>query len=413
MKTGRLSSPFLHSARFWATCLALATLAPQASAQDGFRSWSTVESPTIVTLTSVAYGNGRWLALGDSVFTSTDGSTWTEVLDHQGLPTSFEIWGRLRFIHDRFVMEGAWRQSLDGKTWTDFPVPADRTTLAVSHADGKWVCVGGSGLFATAETPGNWTINSVGLTSDAIQSLVFLNGTWHAFAHQSIGMRPFSSPDGVNWSIQSIATGQWFANLETGEIRKSDGSIETVAVGTTNTSNLVIVRSSQGSATLESRDRATFGRLVFRRSGKIDDPNGVRREWVNIEYCCGNQKGPQIYTLSTPGETPRIESLNTTNDLFDLAAGPDSMIAVGAGGMIRRYGTQPSELPPVLSADIQNSVEISWQGRTGASYMIQESPDGQTWTNSLPTTLPGRASIMKWNTPVGSNPRRLFRVQEF
>ena len=413
MKLSALSLPLSRFLRARITSAFAAFLISHADAQNTFRTWMNVESPTTATLTDVAYGNGLWLATGETVVTSADGLTWREIVDPKGLPAEKESWGELRYVHDRFILHGAWKQSQDGTNWTDFPVPEGRTALSVGYANGKWVCVGGGGLFASATTPGDWTIHSVGLTSDPIQHLVYLNDTWHAFSHLSYGMRAFNSSDGENWSFQAVAMDQWFSSLEPGEIRKPDGSVESVAVGTTNTQTMVIVRNSRGLATLESRTRSTYGSLIFRGSGEIGSPNGVRREWVNIHSWNGEPVGPYVYTLSTTEETPRIENANTTNDLHDAATGPDAMIAVGEGGVIRRYGTRQSDAPPILAADIQNSVEISWQGNAGASYMIQESLDGQTWTNALPTPLPGKTSLMKWNTPTSAQPRRLFRVQQF
>lgn len=384
-----------------------------ASAEEIPRSWEIVSSPSTAALYTVCYGNGRWLALGGGVITSNDGVTWQKIADVQGLPTDPELWGRLRFVHDRFLMQGAWKQSLDGKTWTDFPVPTGRTMHAVEFAGGRWVCVGEGGLFAVAEEPGRWTVSGAALTSNTLEHLVYLNGTWHAFSFQSNGMRPFSSVDGLNWTIQPLVSASWFSSLETGEITQTDGSVESVAVGTTNTSAFVIVRSSDGLAVLESRQRTSFGRLEFRRSFDGAAGDRIRREWVNVEYCCYNQSGPQVHTLTTVNETPVLESLVTTNDLLDVSAGPDAMIAVGTGGLIRRYPTRQTQLAPILTAEIRNAVEISWQGKMGASYMIQESADGETWTNSLPSTLAGAATTMKWTTPVGASPGRLFRVQEF
>jgi uncharacterized delta-60 repeat protein len=73
---------------------------------------------------------------------------------------------------------------------------------------------------------------------------------------------------------------------------------------------------------------------------------------VNLEYCCSNQRGPQAFSLGASGEPGILENINSSNDILAMATGPGAMIAVGKGGLIRRYPTIVSpEAPAVVASD--------------------------------------------------------------
>lgn len=410
-------------------CLLLASLpcfCRHAAAQNP-RTWEVVPSPTTVSLTAVSYGNGYWLALSplygpggvpqpQTVLRSSDGLTWQPLENVSGLeipPNTFSL--PLTFLNGRFLLKmlsdldtNIWKQSSDGQTWTDFPLPAGFRVNDVTYANGLWVCVGFPGLIARATNPGDWIPDSTALTSGSVDNVIYLGGHFHAFARSS-GLQEFSSADGVTWTIQPTTSGVSFDRIETGEIELPAGAVESVVVGTSNSYSCYIGRPSGARIVWETRTRTTFGRLHYRRSADATRPGSSRREWVTPNPT--TQQRPVVYTLSAPGETPVTEDPATLNNLNALAAGPDAMIAVGNGGLIRRYptGLPAPSAPPDLT--IRAAVELKWKSKAGASYQIEESTDNTSWQLAIPSALPGNGLDMRWTAPQSAD-RKFYRVRE-
>ncbi len=295
-------------------------------------------------LNAVSYGNGTWLALGTDqgiVLRSTDGIVWEETAVSSGPPAGVTA---LRFLHDRFIAKGLslWKQSFDGVTWSDFPIPPGSVVNDVTFARGSWVCVGAAGLFASAQEPGEWEINQSATTSSPVHRVIYLGGRFHAYSYWSTGMQPFSSRDGHTWTIHPQTKGVWFDHLEHGQIERAGGSVEAVVVGTLQGGAYHIGRAAGEALAWETgRREGVFGRLIYRRSADAAGPGLARREWVSLASSRGHSArgGLPVFSLRTAGEAPVFENTDTLNGILAVAAGPGAMIAVGTGGLIRRYPT--------------------------------------------------------------------------
>lgn len=349
---------------------------PSLRAQENSRIWEVIPSPTTLHLTSVHYGNGVWLAFSrgkNEIYRSTDGINWQRLNNVSGFPTP-DWQFQARFIDGRFLVRdpdenyttNRWRQSVDGQVWTDFPVPAGYRVNDIAYANGRWVCVGSPGLFASAEQPGNWTVAGSALTSMSVDLVIYAGERFHAFSRGNSRLDAFSSTDGVEWTLLPSTPSIWFDYLEHGEIERANGSVESVFIGTTNSATYVVGRVSGDRFTWEHRTRTTFGRLIYRRSADATRPGLSRREWVNLGHCCPNRNGPQVYSLRASGETPIMEDRVSLNDFFGMAAGPDAMIGVGTGGLIRRYPTGLAAPALPLDLAIRPAVELKWKSKTGA-----------------------------------------------
>lgn len=391
------------------------------------RTWEIVPSPTNVSLSSLSYGNGYWLALSNlfgpggisqplTIPRSADGLNWQRLENVSGLDFPPEVFQfQFRFLNGRFLISSfispestIWKQSADGQTWTDFPVPTGYRVNDITYADGVWVCVGFPGLFARAAVPGNWTPDGSSLTSSSVDQVIHFGGHFHAFTRGS-GLQAFSSPDGITWTIQQNSPGVSFDRPEFGEIELPNGTVESVVVGTSNTSSCYIGRASGARVIWETRSRPTYGKLIYRRSADAGRPGFSRREWVTLYS--SSDPGPAVYTLAAPGETPVTEDRATFNSFISMAAGPDAMIAVGNGGVIRRYPTGlPAPAAP-LDLTIRPAVELKWKSKAGASYQIEESTDNLLWQLAIPSSLPGNGLDMKWTAPQ-AGAKRFYRVRE-
>src|SRR5262245_43004349 len=114
----------------WLYCLRLGTvvtavIGSETSRGDPLDTWNQVyQSPSYVTLSQVAWGNGLFVALGSSGIntvseTSSDGTNWVM---HQSGPAAT----RLAYGNDLFVALGfaGPSTSTDGVNWTIQPSPA-------------------------------------------------------------------------------------------------------------------------------------------------------------------------------------------------------------------------------------------------------------------------------------------------
>ncbi|HYE30809.1 MAG TPA: immunoglobulin domain-containing protein [Methylomirabilota bacterium] len=123
-----------------------------AASTDSF-TWN--RRPTLGGLRQVAFGNGRFVALSTTGVsgTSTDGLQWTI---RTNLPAQMNV---LAFGGGRFVAAGAAGKtafSTDGLTWTEKASGATETFTAITYANGKFVAVGQGGSITSADGE-TWT----------------------------------------------------------------------------------------------------------------------------------------------------------------------------------------------------------------------------------------------------------------
>ncbi|HWB01954.1 MAG TPA: hypothetical protein VG796_02950 [Verrucomicrobiales bacterium] len=389
------------------------SFAARLPAQENSRTWEVVQSPTTSNLNAICYGNGAWLILGEGageVYRSSNGIAWQKVPSSIGAPIDGFV---PKFLDGRFIVNtrnASWRESVDCQTWTPFPLPAGVKVNDLTYAAGTWVCVGNGGITAYAKTPGNWTVNrSVDIYS-SLHSVIYLGGRFHAF--NLWGSGTFSSVDGITWNVRTSTYDIEAQRLEIGEIENADGSVEPVVVA--GSAEECMVGKADGKELVwEPRNLGREpGHLIYRRSADATRPGRSRREWVALEPWGGGpaQTGPRVYTLRESGEAPILENRATLNPFLAMAAGPDAMIAVGAGGVIRRYPTGPLPAAPGLNLTLRGEVEIKWESTVGVSYRIEESTDLNRWETANSAPLMGTGAAMIWTAPQ-SKGRRFFRLQ--
>ncbi|MBL9127059.1 MAG: hypothetical protein JNL97_05405, partial [Verrucomicrobiales bacterium] len=183
---------------------------------DGIE-WSVSDSGTPRDLADIAFGGGRFVAVGHRAnvsiaLVSSDGLEWTTTLSRtNGSPTSpgnLDL-DRVAAGTGGFVAIGAGSSALfsvDGETWTEHPLGQVILRGGVAFGDGRWAAGGfalsESRAFTTAlstSTDGmQWTNRTAGVSSATQNGIAFGDGVYVAVGSDA---RIARSTNGVDWSL--------------------------------------------------------------------------------------------------------------------------------------------------------------------------------------------------------------------
>ncbi len=162
------------------------------------------------TWASVTFGNGMFVAVGDSaeavtpVMTSSDGMNWT--------PRSTELnyWKSVTYGAGVFVAVayGGTHQvmtSPDGITWTPQSASGAFGWFSVTYGNGTFVAVSFDGKVMTSPNGAAWTTRTAPSAS-VWYSVAYGNGLFLAVAADNFVM---TSPDGITWTRPEAPRGAW------------------------------------------------------------------------------------------------------------------------------------------------------------------------------------------------------------
>jgi hypothetical protein len=189
-----------------------------------------------ISLSSIAYGNGTYVAVGDgtsapnvAVQTSPDGINWTS---RQADVTS--VWSGVTYGNGLFVAVGVdanWStgvamSSPDGINWTSVTLPANTVALtSITFGHGHFVAVG----YGLDQQTTQWTLFSpdgvswslgVGGSDGYWKSVTYGNGIFVATGQR--GSAPAfnnvmtSSDDGAHWTLRSTSQDQLWVSVAYG-----------------------------------------------------------------------------------------------------------------------------------------------------------------------------------------------------
>gem|GEM_PF-1572425 len=171
---------------------------------DGSR-WLSQTTPTRVNLSSVAYGQGKFVAVGfnGTILSSTNGVNW---VDRTTGSTTVQL-NSVTYGNGAFVAvgtSGAGRYSTDGENWISSATGA--TLKSVTFAKGLFVAVGDNGAIRTSVNGTNWTSRS-----SSPSTTEFLNAVQYAgdrfvavggLAGSGEGALVLHSQNGTNWTLE-------------------------------------------------------------------------------------------------------------------------------------------------------------------------------------------------------------------
>jgi len=186
------------------TLLALLLLAAASSFAQTESPWREVLPwPTTSVLDGVAYGDGRFVAVGEVALTSDDGVVWTPHDLPEWVKLNGVVWSGGQFVAVGTDSQlGVVATSLDGGTWSARPIAA--CPLYDVAGDGQAVVVAGGGLRTGALLAFSSDVESwVGPTlsgAEYVNVVAWGNGRWIAAA----GSTALSSSDGIEWAAVDL-----------------------------------------------------------------------------------------------------------------------------------------------------------------------------------------------------------------
>ena len=172
---------------------------PELGASPFRQVWTEQTSGTANNLSDVTYGQGLYVAVGQSstILTSPDGVTWTS----RSAPTSLSLIDDIAFANGVFVAAGLATSpiiySADGITWSIGSGTSPATAKGVAYGNSKWVVVASGAVYISTNNGASWTSTISIAALNNVTSLSFANGYFIASTSTPTLVR---SSDGLNWT---------------------------------------------------------------------------------------------------------------------------------------------------------------------------------------------------------------------
>jgi len=357
--------------------LSLAAFSPVSAAPAGI-DWQIVNYSLDLTWNSVAYGNGRFVAVaasgtGNRVMTSPDGIAWTV-----GASAADSSWSSVTYGNGRFVAvanSGTGNRvmtSPDGIAWTGRNAAAASGWSSVTYGNGRFVAVGSAGAVMTSTDGSTWTTSASPDVNLSWKSVTYGNGLFVAVANSGTGKRVMTSPDGITWTAYASAN-------------------DTLSWQSATYSNGLFVAVGSAGAVMTSTDGSSWAT----RTAAANDA------WRSVTY--GNGLFVAVGSAgavmtSTNGTTWTTRTAAAANNWTSVTYSNGLFAAVAATGSGNRIMTSPDgsawtaqTYPPDQAWDavtygnglfvaVACGVAISQVCNTSVGNRVMTSPDGLTWT---------------------------------
>ena len=350
--------------------------------------WTLYSVETNIAINGVAFGNGTFAAVGyrhpaqalylaelDFVLTSTDGMNWTERPTGQTNHLWNVAYGNGLFVAVGSTWPFSWPYidfmltSPDGVTWTPRTPPTNIGLSKISFGGDRFVAIGNADVVQTSIDGLNWNWSEFG-TGGLIQNVTFGAGLWIGVGFSAGGFSPtiiVSSPDAVNWTMRYTGGSEPGTYSPLTAVAYGNGYF--VAMGTD-------YAVSEVNLTVFSADGLTWERApdlpLMQRPTALLHANG---QFVAVgEF--GN------IATSQDGRTWTGRSRATSSNLRGIAYGDGTFVAVGNNGtnLTSAGGTFWTGHK---SGTDNNLREVTYAGgqfvAVGSGGTIVTSPNGADW----------------------------------
>lgn len=274
-----------------------------ATSPDGV-TWTYRAMPDTLHYSGVAYGNGLFVAIvtttASTCVTSPDGITWT----YRTMPSS-QIWNAVTYGGGQFVAVASGvsigATSPDGITWTQRAMSISASWCAIAYGNSMYVAVpSASGAVAASSPDGaTWTTRTLP-TSQAWSAVAYGNGVFVAVA-SAAGTAATSSPDGITWTARTIPTGTWKSVTFGNGVFVAVGSGGTNSAATSPDGVTWTARSLPSTGTWNSVTYAnsTFVAVKVTAAAAATSPDGVT--WTAQVVNVSNSTQPTADVYKSPG----------------------------------------------------------------------------------------------------------------
>jgi hypothetical protein len=290
-------------------------------------------SITSVNWVGVAYGNGKYVAIGNgstSVATSTDGIVWSVAAS-----ISANSWRSIAYGQSATIPNGLFvaigdtagvgnkiSTSPDGITWTARTAPADINYQSVCFGNGIFVAVANTGTgnrVMTSPDGITWT-TQVSAADNAWTSVVYGNGKFVAGSNTAgAGNRVMTgTSDGVTWTARN-ATDQHILGLAFGYLGNNSAKPLFVAGGNT---------AGAGNHIQTSTDGVTWGAKTSPVDGNVQCVVFVN----GVFLCIGASATVGLKMVSSiDGDNWQVRTAPADLTYFCGAYGNNTVVALAQG----------------------------------------------------------------------------------
>ena len=170
--------------------------------------WTSRTSGTAFDLSRVGYGNYTFVAVGNlgTIITSSDGATWTKRESGAALNVLYDVtYGNGIFIavgDTGLGSTGTILTSPDGTAWTARDSKTTKGLSGITYGNSTFVAVGSGGAVITSPDGITWTERISGATVD-LSRVSYGGNTFIAVGDSGTIL---TSPDGVTWTLQKSQT---------------------------------------------------------------------------------------------------------------------------------------------------------------------------------------------------------------
>ncbi len=336
---------------------------------------------------SVAYGNGRFVAIARSgtnqVMTSSDGITWTPHTAAEANNWVSITYGNGLFVAVSTAGTNRVMTSPDGINWTARAAAEANQWWGITYGNGLFVAVGITGTNRVMTSPDGitWTPRAAA-EANSWREVTYANGLFVAVASDGTN-RTMYSTDGITWTsgTDPADTGWWGVAYGNGRF---------VAVG-----------QSTGSRVMHSTDGMNW------TSGAAAETNN----WTNVTYGGGlfvaiAQNGTNRVMTSPDGITWTPRAATAANQWWGIAYGNGMFVATSLTGTDRVMTSGKTELTLTPPNNIyQGGMEVRGGMRVANTAMIDAFQVQTTGGGALlaADTLTDRVYVGQYTPPLLAN----------
>ncbi len=370
--------------------------------------WTVKKLPTDANLQAVAYGNGRFVAVGYyTMWQSTDGQTWHEVKNAGGAFTA------ILYAGGRFVAMGAYASvtSVDGLTWQFGYHGFAEAYRAIVYSGTQYVAAGSGGALAgrilTSPDGLTWT-SRLATTTGRLRGIASNGSRLVALGENNVLA---SSTDGVNWTVGAMMTvtgtpPDYFAVaskdgrfVATGGQSTVSGQQSVVATSTDGLTWTTVASGEQGNlykafagpdavygfawsgAMVRATDGSTFVRVGgYQNTAPLPTTLLELRDLGGKLYALGTGG---VMMTSTDGNAFVAVSTGVTADLWSVVRQGNVWLAVGNGGTVLKSADGLAWTPLAIGTAANLRTVAYLNGLylvAGGAGTLFTSTDGTTWT---------------------------------